>query len=95
MNRSIDPFFPISISVFISPAMDGRALGARIAPLQGALVIGYRNRGKIDKSLDENATGHGGGGRGARVGSRALDFCLRAKRFSLLARLVMVMRIIH
>lgn len=61
MNRSIDPFFPISISVFISPAMDGRALGARIAPLQGALVIGYRNRGKIDKSLDENATGHGGG----------------------------------
>lgn len=92
MNRSIDPFFPISISVFISPAMDGRALGARIAPLQGALVIGYRNRGKIDKSLDENATGHGGG---ARVGSRALDFCLRAKRFSLLARLVMVMRIIH
>lgn len=94
MNRSIDPFFPISISVFISPAMDGRALGARIAPLQGALVIGYRNRGKIDKSLDENATGHGGG-RGARVGSRALDFCLRAKRFSLLARLVMVMRIIH
>lgn len=63
-------------------------------PLRG--VIGYRNRGKIDKSLDENTTGRGEGeGKGGETGSRALDFCLRAKRFSLLARLVMVMRIIH
>lgn len=84
MNRSIDPFFPISISVFISPAMDGRALGARIAPLQGALVIGYRNRGKIDKSLDENATGHGGGGgvRGWDRGRSTFAFARNGSRCS-------------
>lgn len=38
------------------------------------MVIGYRNRGKIDKSLDENTRGHGvGGGReGACEGARLL-----------------------
>lgn len=68
MNRSIYRFFPISI--FFLFFQHGWTNVLR--PLRG--VIGYRNRGKIDKSLDENTTGCGEGeGRGGGIeGARLL-----------------------